>query len=176
MSKSSTRISLRSPRRLIRADTFRLRGIFCFRNRYSIPLSHIGEKCPVGSDCVGCARWSRWLLYASVTLLVFSQCGSYVHLNTERVGWYCNRRSIAHALLQEWPVTGREPKIVVCWGLIFHLFLTKTCSGTTLEETILFHFRYTFLIRQLDIKCKRRCVYPACKWSMLFGLGSEKTS
>ena len=37
--KESTRISLSMPRRLTRADNFRLLWIFCFRNNYSIPLS-----------------------------------------------------------------------------------------------------------------------------------------
>ena len=83
------------PRRLIRADTFRLLWIFCFRNHYYIPLSSWEGMCRSRSVCTDCAGWSWTIHYANTIMLVFSRLLKYGinhQLNggdtcTHRKGW-----------------------------------------------------------------------------------------
>ena len=79
--KVSTRISLSMPRRLTRTDTFRLLRIFCFMNRYSIPLSPRDGMCRTGLGCADSTGSSRSIHYAEVTMLVFSRDGSSVNIS-----------------------------------------------------------------------------------------------
>ncbi len=57
MRKASTG-NLRSPRRLMQADTFRFPEKLCCRNHYYIPLSPSRREMSGRYRCVGCARWS----------------------------------------------------------------------------------------------------------------------
>ena len=50
--------------------------VFCFRNRYSIPLSPLDGICRPGSVWAGSARSSRSIQYADSIMLVFSRDGS----------------------------------------------------------------------------------------------------
>ena len=71
----SIQISLRM---LIRADTFRLKGIEVYINQSWNRKSTGGEKCLSRLACAACLAWSGSILYAESTLLVFSRDGSYV--------------------------------------------------------------------------------------------------
>ena len=71
MRKVSTRNSLSLPRRLTRADTFRLLWIFCFRNHYSILLSPWDGMRRPGLACADCAGWSGSIHSAETTILGF---------------------------------------------------------------------------------------------------------
>ena len=66
------------PRRLIREDTFRLLWIFCFRNRYSKPLSPCYRMCQPGLACADCAGWSGSIHWTESIMLVFSWNGWYI--------------------------------------------------------------------------------------------------
>ena len=77
----STHISrLRSPRRLIRADTFRLRGIQVWSNDSWNRKSTAGEKCLSG------------LAYAACIMLYFSRNSSYIEIYYITF-WY-NRKTV----------------------------------------------------------------------------------
>ena len=64
-------ISLRNPRRLIRADTFRLRGIEVWINYSWNRKSTGGEKCLSGLACAAYLGWSGSILNAESIMLVF---------------------------------------------------------------------------------------------------------
>ena len=80
MCNVSTQICLRSPRRLIWADTFRLRGIEVYSNYYWNRESTGGEKCLSGLACTACLCWSGSILYAESSMLVFSRYDSFMWL------------------------------------------------------------------------------------------------
>ena len=68
------------PRTLTRKDSFRLLGIFCFGNHYSIPLSTPCDGiCLPGLAWAVCAGWCGSINHAETILLVFSCNGSYTY-------------------------------------------------------------------------------------------------
>ena len=77
----STQIILRNPRRLIRADTLRLRRIHVKRNDSWNRKYAGGEKCLSGLACAGCLGWSESILYAESIVLGFSCNTSYIYRN-----------------------------------------------------------------------------------------------
>ena len=73
----STQISLRSIYRLIRVDTFHLRGIGVYINDSWNRKSTWGEISQSGLARVACLGWYESIFYAESTMLVFSWNDSY---------------------------------------------------------------------------------------------------
>ena len=100
MRKVSTRISLIMPHRRIQTDTFRLLWIFCFRNHYTIPLSHWNRMCWPGLACASPLCWfsrgtahqgiNNWTVPNSFTT-EFHKVDSST-LKIERHHFSCNRK------------------------------------------------------------------------------------